>query len=153
MMKKVIGLVCLVGLLPLLVVISTRNPGDYHLREFEAVKTNFNDYRLSLSDRLVGIHDNASKWDYHLEKLEELGTVKHQTFVFSNVPFTRETSRRIWRAANSNFPAAVMVKAKSYGTNDSRYGVQPFMLEVWDFPSNTLRWSSFFRTNNDSDQK
>ena len=153
MRKKIIGLVCLVGILPLLVVISTRNPGDYHLREFEAVKTNFNDYTLTIADRFSGIHDSGSKWDYHLAKLEELGTVKHQTFIFSNVPFTRESSRRIWRAANSGFPTAVMLTAKSYATNDSRYGVKPFMLEVWDFPSNTLRWSSFFQTNNDSDQK
>lgn len=152
-MKWAIGLVCLIGILLILVVLSARNPGAYHLREFEAVKTNFNGYAITIFDRFAGIHDSGGKWDYHLNKLEELRVIKHQIFVFTNVPYNREASRRLWQAANSSFPKAVTLKANYFATNDSRYGVQPYTLEVWDFPSNTLRWSFFYRTNNDSGRK
>ena len=95
------------------------DPGAYHMREFESVNTNVNKYRPSLGDRLKGIRDIESKWAYHLRKLEQLGVVEHTNLVFTAVPYTHESSKRIWRAAYSNYAAgAVMLSAKSYSTND-----------------------------------
>jgi hypothetical protein len=41
-----------------------------------------------------------------------------------------------------------MFTATYYDTNAAGYGVRPYVLEVWDFPTNIPRWSSFFQTNN-----
>ena len=116
-MKKVAWILGLVLILVIATLVSINRPGDYHLREFGTIKTNFNSYRPSFSDRLKGIRDNRAKWDYHLGKLEVLGVVQHRSFVFTNVPYTRESSKRIWGAAYSNFPMAVMFTAKHYATN------------------------------------
>jgi len=148
-MNSKVGWILGLGLLLVLTaLILTTKPGAYHLREFERIKTNVNNYRPSLSDRLKGIRDNKAKWDYHLRKLEELGVVQHQTFVFTNVPYTLESSRLIFGSASSNFPKAVMFSARYYDTNDLAYGVNPYVMEVWDFPSNMFRWSSFVQTMN-----
>jgi protein involved in ribonucleotide reduction len=130
----------------------------YHLREFEHIKTNFNNYKPSISEQMMGVGDNKAKWDYHLGKLEELGVVAHQIFVFTNRPYTKESVRQIWRSANSNFPNAVMFTAKYYDTNftapwpgwnlDLSVWEGSIILEVWDFPSNMPRWGSFYWTNN-----
>lgn len=141
----IIGFVVVIVLAALLFA---GNPGGYHLREFERIKSNFNSYSPSLADRLKGISDNHTKWNYHLRKLEELGVVDHKSFVFTNVPYTLESSRCIFRAACSNFPRAVMFSANYYATNDAGYGVRPYALEVWDFPSNMARWSLFIEANN-----
>ncbi len=124
------------------------NSGAYHLREFEKVKTNFNNYVPTLFDRCKGIWNNQGKWNYHLGKLEQLGIVQHQIFTFTNVPYTKESSRRIWRSAYSNFSNAVMCRSDWYDTNNPGYGVKPYVLEVWDFPTQMPRWSAFFETNN-----
>jgi hypothetical protein len=148
-MKTKIGAILgLALILALGALVSTNKPGDYHLREFEHIKTNFNNYRPSIYDRLKGISNNKAKWDYHLRKLEELGAVEHRTLVFTNVFYTVESSRRIWGAACSNFPGAVMFSARHYATNDADYGVRPYVLEVWDFSTNMHRWCSFFETSN-----
>jgi len=146
-MKKISIMLGLVAV-TLAVLTWTGSPGAYHLRQFESLKTNFNGYAYSLSDRLRGIKDNEDKWDYHLRRLQELGVVDHTNFVFSSVPYTQESGRRIFRAACSNFPTAVMFTAKYLSTNDPAYGVRPYALEVWDFPSNIQHWVSFFQTNN-----
>ena len=147
-MKKVGFVVGLILVLALGALIPGSKPGDYHLRQFESLKTNLNSYQPSLSDSLRGIKDNQAKWDYHLRKLQELGVVHHTNFVFASVPYTQESSKRIFRAAYSNFPAAVMFSAKYYDTNDPGYGVRPYVLEVWDFHSNMQRWASFVQANN-----
>lgn len=122
-------------------------PAEYHLREFESLKTNFNNYQPSLSDRLRGIMNKQAKWDYHLRKLQELGVVTHTNFVFTSVPYTQESSTRIFRQAHLDFPTAVLFSARYYATNDPRYGVQPLVLEVWDFPTNFQRWASFVQAH------
>jgi hypothetical protein len=147
-MKKLSLIFGLALILAIGALMATHRAGDYHLREFRNIKTNFNTYRPSILDRLEGIRGNETKWNYHLRKLEELGVVEHTNFVFTDVPYTEVSSKRIWRAANSNFPASVMFSAKYYATNDVGYGVNPYVLEVWDFPTNTQRWSSFFQANN-----
>lgn len=147
-MKKIGLAIGLLLVLALAALVMASKPGEYHLREFESLKTNFNTYRPSLSDRLKGITDNQTKWDYHLRKLQQLGVVEHTNFVFTSVPYTQESSKRIFRSAYSNFPAAVMFSAKYYATNDAGYGVRPYVLEVWDFPTNMQRWGSFAQANN-----
>jgi hypothetical protein len=138
-----------VGLiLVLIVLLPSGNSGGYHLREFENIKTNFNNYRPSVIDRIKGIRDSQGKWDFHLRRLEELGVAQHKTFVFTEVPYTKEASKRIWGSANSNFPNAIMFSASYYGTNAPGYGVDPYVLKVWDSPSEMKRWVSFFETNN-----
>jgi hypothetical protein len=149
-MKKLIWVSAaflILGLLAFGLVLS-RDSAAYHFSEFESIKTNFNDYRPSLYDRLTGIRDNQSKWDYHLQKLVEIGAVQHKRFVFTEVPYTREASKHIWRAANSNFPNAVMFTGTYYDTNATGYGRDPYVLAIWDVPSEMARWSSFFETNN-----
>ncbi len=75
--------------------------------------------------------------------------VNHTNLVFTRVPFTQgEAGRRIFLAAESNFPSAVMFRGNYIYPNDATYGVRPCVLEVWDFPSNRLRWSSFFDAYN-----
>lgn len=147
-MKKLCLATGLVLAIAVAALIATSKPGEYHLREFQSIKTNFNTYHPSIVDRLRGIQDNEAKWEYHLHKLEELGVVEHTNFVFTSVPYTKASSRRIWRAAYSNFPDAVMFTAQYYDTNAPGYGVRPYVLEVWDFPTNMPRWLSFFQTNN-----
>ena len=147
-MKKLGIAVGLLLVLVLAALMSASKPGVYHLRQFESLKANFNSYQPSLSDRLRGINDTKAKWDYHLRKLQELGVVDHTNFLFTSVPYTQESSKRIFRAACSNFPAAVMFSAKYYATNDPGYGVRPYVLEVWDFPSNIQHWTTFVQANN-----
>jgi hypothetical protein len=147
-MKKVAVILGCGLVLGLVALIARSKPGDYHLCEFESIKTNFNSYRPSLFDRLKGIRSNQAKWDYHLRRLRELGVVDHTNFVFTSVPFTHESSRRVFQAACSNFPTAVMLSATYYAITDPAYGVRPYALQVWDFPSNSQRWVSFFQANN-----
>lgn len=147
-MKKIGIILGLALALTIAALIWTSSPADYHLRQFEYLKTNFNNYRPSLSDRFKGIKDNQGKWDYHLRSLERLGAVVHTNLVFTRVPYTQDSSRRIFRGACSNFPSAVMFTAAYYATNDPAYGVRPYALEVWDFPSKIQHWVSFFQENN-----
>ena len=137
-----------VVILVLIALISTRNPGEYHLRQFENIKTNFNTYSPTVLDRVRGIRNNEDKWNFHLRRLEELGVIQHKRFVFTEVPYTMEASKRIWRSAVTNFPNAIMFTASYYDTNAPGYGVDPYVLNVWDTPSEMPRWSSFFETNN-----
>lgn len=125
------------------VLLQPSNSADYHFKEFAGIKTNFNSYRPSVVDRIRGIGNNQEKWDYHLQSLVALGAVQHERFVFTDVPYTREASRHIWQSANSNFPNAVMFTAKYYDTNAQEYGVEPYVLEVWDVPGEMKRWGSF----------
>lgn len=119
----------------------------YHLREFERVKTNFNNFLPSISDRSKGIRSNQDKWDFHLENLVRLGAVLHREFIFTEVPYTKEAARLIYRAALSNFPSAVMFSAKDIQPNAPGYGVTPYILEVWDVPEQMDRWTNFFEAN------
>lgn len=141
----ILGLVVLVTIAGL---IWTSSRAEYHLRQFEYLKTNFNNYRPSLSDRFRGIRDSQGKWDYHLRSLERLGVVVHTNLVFTHVPYTQASSRRIFRAACSNFPSAVMFTGVYWASNDPAYGIRPYAMEVWDFPTNIQRWVSFFHANN-----
>ena len=129
-------------------LISRSDRGAYHLREFENVRTNFNNYQPSLPDRLRGITNNEAKWKYHLRQLEALGVVIHTNLVFTMVPYTGESSRRLFRSAYSNFPAAVIFSGKYYASNAPEYNVRPYALEVWDFPTNMRRWSLFLQSEN-----
>ena len=133
-MKKVAWIAgsALVLLLALVLALALAhgNAANYHFGEFASIRTNFNSYRPSISDWLRGIRDNQDKWDFHLQSLEQLGAVKHKRFVFTEVPYTREASKRIWRSASSNFPNTVMFTACYYDTNAPGYGVAPFVLEV-----------------------
>jgi hypothetical protein len=147
-MKKAAGIAGFALMLLLIAGVTSINSTGYHLREFENVKTNFNNYRPTIWDRMRGIHDNQGKWDFHLRRLEELGAVQHKTFVFTEVPYTSQSSRQIWLSAYSNFPKAVMFTAKHYGTNDASYGVNPYVLGVWDFRRDMPHWLLFFQTNN-----
>ena len=147
-MKNVAWILGSVLVLVFITMILVNDFRSYHLREFESVKTNFNDYRPSIFDRMKGIRDNKSKWDFHLRRLEELGVVECRTFVFTEVPYTREASKRIWQLANSNFPNAIMFTASWYDTNAPGYGVTPYVLKVWDSPGEMQRWSAFFEANN-----
>ncbi len=124
------------------------NAADYHFREFDQVKTNFNNFRPSISDLSKGIRSNQDKWDYHLESLVKLGAVVHHRFVFTEVPYTKEAARHIYRAAVSNFPTAVMFSAKDHQPNAPGYGVTPYVLEVWDVPEQMRRWTNFLEANN-----
>lgn len=119
----------------------------YHFREFDRVKTNYNNFRPSISDLSKGIRSNQDKWDFHLENLVKLGAVVHQRFVFTEVPYTKEAAGLIFRAAVSNFPAAVMFSAKDFQPNAPGYGVTPYVLEVWDTPEQMDRWTNFFKAN------
>jgi hypothetical protein len=127
------------------------DPVAYHFREFERIKASPNTYQPSLADRIKGIQDNQSKWDFHLQKLVELGAVQHERFVFTEVPYTRDASRRIWRSAYSNFPNAVMFSASYHNTNAAGYGAETYVLEVWDLPEEIGRWSAFVETHNRRD--
>jgi len=147
-MKRGVFAIGLFMILAVCALVLTCSPGEHHLREFDSLKANFNTYHPSLSDRLRGIRDRETKWDYHLRKLEQLGVVEHTNLVFSSVPYTQDSSKHLYRMACSNFPAAVMFSATYYDTNDPRYGVRPYALEVWDFPTNMQRWSAFVRANN-----
>ena len=149
-MKKLIWTCAALLILGLLVLGLTlpRDSAAYHFREFESIKANFNAYRPSLSDRIRGIDDNQGKWDFHLQRLVELGTVHYERFVFTEVPYTKEASKRIWLSANSDFPDAVMVTAPYHDTDAPGYGVDPYVLEVWDVPGEMKRWSSFVEAQN-----
>ena len=148
MTKSAAGIVIAGMFLVLIAHIAGRMAGNYHLGEFQKLKTNFNNYSPTMLDRLRGIRDNQAKYNFHLRSLEELGVVQHQSFVFTNVAYSRESSKRIFRSANSNFPNAVMFLAKYYGTNQAGYGDKPYVMEVWDFPREMPHWVSFFQTNN-----
>lgn len=124
------------------------DPADYHFKEFAKIRANFNDYRPSVLDQLKGIRSNQDKWDFHLNSLEELGAVQHVRFVFTEVPYTREASKHLWSSVVTNFPDAVMFTAPSYYTNAPGYGVEPYVLNVWDFPHRMEAWSNFVHTNN-----
>ena len=139
----IVGISLIALVLIAVMFVQPSNSADYHLREFESIKTNFNNYRPSVTDRIQGIGNNQEKWDYHLQSLVTLGAVQHERFVFTDVPYTREASRHIWQSANSNFPNAVMFTAKYYDTNAAEYGVAPYVLEVWDIPGEMKRWGSF----------
>ncbi len=143
--KIAIGFVVIVAIIA---AIAVRDSSRYDLREIELLKTNFNNYQPSIWDRLRGIQNNEAKYEYHLRELEKLGLLVHTNFVFSNVPYTWESDKHIWRAACSNFPSAVDFSSKYYDTNNPAYGVRPCALEVWDFRTNMQRWSDFWRTNN-----
>src|SRR5689334_21311612 len=128
--KKVGIVLGLVLLLTLGILTGKGNRGgDYHLKQFASLQTNFNTFNPSLLDRLRGIKDNQGKWNYHLRKLEQAGVAVHTNFVFTGVPYTVESSRRIWTAACSNFPSAIMFTATHYATNDPAYGVRPYAIE------------------------
>ena len=142
------GILMIALILIAVVFVQPSNSADYHLREFESIKTNFNSYRPSLVDRIRGIENNQEKWNYHLQTLVALGAVQHERFVFTEVPYTREASRLIWQSANSNFPNATMFTAKYYDTNAPEYGVAPYVLEVWDVPDEMKRWGSFVEQRN-----
>ena len=124
------------------------DPVSYHFREFENIRTNFNAYRPSFSDRLKGIGNNQEKWEYHLESLVEHGAVRYERFVLTNVLYTHDAGERIWLSASSNFPNAIMVTAPYYATNAAGYGVDPYVLEVWDVPGEMQRWSAFVEAQN-----
>jgi hypothetical protein len=147
-MKKLAWMLGAAVILVLIALILTRNPGEYHLRQFENIKTNFNNHSPTVLDRVRGIRDNQEKWDFHLRRLEELGVVEHRRFVFSEVPYTAEAARRIWRSAVTNFPNAIMFTAAHHDTNALSYGVEPYVLNVWDRPEATRQWTSFFEANN-----
>lgn len=147
MKKSVWTLIAVAGFVALVCAVS-RDPVAYHFGEFERIKMNPNTYQPSLADRIKGIQDNQSKWDFHLLKLVELGAVQHKRFVLTEVPYTQEASRRIWRSANSNFPNAVMFSASYHNTNASSYGVEPYVLEVWDVPEEIERWAAFVERYN-----
>jgi hypothetical protein len=147
-MKKGVWIFGIVVFLVLVAAVSNRDSEGYHLRQFENIKTNFNSYRPSLLDRIRGIRNNQDKWDYHLRRLEELGAIQHKRFVFSEVPYTKEASRRIWKSAVTNFPNAIMFTASYYETNTPSYGVDPYVLNVWDRPDAISQWTSFFEANN-----
>ena len=147
-MKKVALVIVVALLVAFGAVLAIDHSSDYHLGEFERIKTNFNTYRPSFADRLRGIENNQGKWDSHLLRLEAIGAIQRKTFVFTEVPYTRENSSRIWRAAMARFTNAVMVTASYYDTNAPGYGVTPYVLNVWDFPEQMPRWSAFFETNN-----
>jgi hypothetical protein len=129
-------------------LVARHDPSAHHFREFADLQTNYNAYRPSWSDRLKGIDGAQAKWDFHLRRLMELGAVRHEEFVFSEIPYTRESSKRLWLAVHSNFPRAVMVTAPHRDTNSAGYGVEPYVLKVWDVPGEMPRWSSFFETHN-----
>lgn len=135
------------GFVALICAVSS-DPVAYHFREFESIKTNLNTFQPSLADRIKGIQDNQSKWDFHLQKLVELGAVQHKRFVLTEVPYTQDASRRIWRSANSNFPNAVMFSASYHNTNAAGYGAEPYVLEVWDLPEEMGRWTAFVEAQN-----
>jgi len=138
----------LVWVLALCLLFGTKNPARYHLREFENIKTNYNHYRPTIMDRVRGIRHSEDKWDYHLRSLEKLGVVRRRKFVFAEVPYTHEASKRIWTSAASNFPSVVMISARYLPTNAPGYGVLPYELEVWDYPSDMERWDVFFQSHN-----
>lgn len=146
-----IGAAVLVVALALLLWGMRSDPAEYHLRKFRRVSANMNDYHPSVFDLLSGIRSNVDKWDFHLQKLEELGAVEHRVLVFTEVPFTKQANRRIWKVAESDFSDAVMFTANWYGTNDSAYGVVPFTMEVWDAPERMDRWEAFLEQHNHPD--
>lgn len=150
MKKAVWTLIAVAGFVALICAVSP-DPVTYHFGEFERFKMNPNTYQPSLADRIKGIRDNQSKWDFHLLKLVELGAVQHKRFVFTEVAYTREASRRIWRSAYFNFPNAVMFSAPYHHTNASGYGAEPYVLEVWDLPEEMARWTAFVETHNRRD--
>ena len=143
-----IGIVGVLLILLSIILLMPDRSGRYHLREFEKIKANFNTYRPSIADRVMGIQDNMSKYRFHLRKLLELRVVEHKEFVFTRVPYTREASIRIWTSATDSFPDPVMLTATYYAPNAPGYGVMPYVLDVWDFPSNMQAWASFYATNN-----
>ena len=147
-MKKIAWILGCGLIVALAAALVTGSPRDYHLREFENIKTNFNSYRPSLSDRFQGIRDNQGKWVFHLRRLEELGVVQHQIFVFTQVPYTRDARKRISGLANSNSPKAVWWSTTYKESNAPGYGVDPYSFEVWDFPGEMERWTNFFEANN-----
>ena len=91
---------------------------------------------------------NQEESECPLNKLAALGAVEHHRFVFSQVPYPAEASRRIWHAANSNFPDVVNLTAPFYNANAPGYGKNPCVLKVWDVPGEMARWSTFFEAQN-----
>jgi len=147
-MKKPVLIFISAILLVVIIRLLIGDSAEYHLREFHNISTNSNNFQPSILDRLNGLTENSSKFDYHLSKLEELGVVKHQHLVFTNVPYTQESAKRIWHLAYSQFPNALHYSAKYFDTNSPSYGVVPYELEVWDAPAEMERWAMFFQTNN-----
>lgn len=148
-MKRIAWWICgFVALVILVALALPDNSVNYHRSEFERIKTTYNDYRPSLADQIRGLGENKAKYEFHLQKLMKLGAVKHDQFVFTHVPYTKENSKRIWLAAHSNFPNAVMFTAPYHATNAPSYGVAPCVLNVWDVPSEMERWSNFVQIEN-----
>lgn len=120
----------------------------YHVRQLEFILANHTRYEPSWVDRFDGIHDSWSKRNHHLRRLVELGAVQHMTFTFTHVPYTHETSRRIWSAANAQFPGAISFSAAYFHNTDAGYGTTPYELKVWDTPGEMARWQAFFELHN-----
>jgi hypothetical protein len=125
-----------------------RNSPQYHLGELRAVQKRFNSYSPALVDRIRGIRDNQEKWDFHLNHLIKMGAVERKELVFTQVPYTAESSRRLWQLAMSEFPEVVDLRAEYLSTNAPGYGVKPYRMEVFDVPQRMRQWDRFLEANN-----
>lgn len=112
-----------------LVAVLSMDSGAYHRKEFLSLQTNFNHCRPSWRDRVRGIESNDAKHDRHLRRMLELGAVAHRAWLFTEVPYTAGSSRRIRLAACTNFPDAAHFSARHRTTNDPGYG--PRFQKTW----------------------
>lgn len=96
----------------------------------------------------MGIKNNDDKLNYHLKCLVELGALKHKKFVFTQVPYTSESFRRIWQLALEELPEAVEMRGNWYDENDSHYGMAPIIFELWCVPDELEQWNQFYEAEN-----